>query len=190
MRARFVSLFFCIYPKTPFSIFTSHKRSQILRKYLCIHSSNWGWTERINYNPYQNIQYMFWKIIIPKTATKYYKSSTMANEIVRAHKLGKKRKQPESTADSSNTPSTTSNFNELIKKTMISQVKNHWMQRQIILQPPLYTINLLVLFKLHLYLLHTKNTTITNISVDDDAQSFEAPENTITVSLHQVPRFC
>ena len=44
---------------------------------------------------------------------KYYNSSTITNRIGRAHKPGKQnRQQPDSTADSSNIPSTTSSCKE------------------------------------------------------------------------------
>ena len=44
---------------------------------------------------------MFLNLIISKSATKYHNSSTMANGIGRAQKLGKQnRKRPEITTDS------------------------------------------------------------------------------------------
>ena len=40
----------------------------------------------------------------------------------------------------------------------------------------MYTINLQIIFKLHLHLSHTKNVTIKNTSADDISQSFETPQ--------------
>ena len=50
----------------------------------------------------------------------------MANGIDQAHKLGKQNMQQRgSTTDSSNAPSTKSNCNEKLMKTMISRLNNY-----------------------------------------------------------------
>ena len=52
-------LVFFILPKTPFSIFTSQKRSQISREYICRPLSIGVWIEKINTDIHGNIQHNF-----------------------------------------------------------------------------------------------------------------------------------
>ena len=67
---------------------------------------------------------MFLNLIIQKSATKYHYSSTMANKIGQAHKLGKtNRKQNDSTNDPSNITSSTSNSNEKFNQNMYITIK-------------------------------------------------------------------
>ena len=60
---------------------------------------------------------MFLNLIISKSAAKYHNSSTMANGIVRAHKLGKQnKKRPVSTTDPSNESSANSKHHEMLNE--------------------------------------------------------------------------
>ena len=75
---------------------------------------------------------MLLNLIFLESVTKYPNSSTMSNIIGQAHKLGyKNRKQPGRTTDPSNSPSITSNIHESWIKTLISQVMNYSMNRNI-----------------------------------------------------------
>ena len=103
MHDHFVSSVFCICPKTPLSIFTSQKISQISRDFICSPLSNRVWTEEISSDIHQNIQNYYFNthnfdffqknIIISKSATIYHCSSTMAHGIGQDHKPEKKNKK-------------------------------------------------------------------------------------------------
>ena len=130
-----MSSIFCICPKPPSYIFTSQKSSQILRGSRCIPLSNRGQIKNIYLISIEifNIifltsQFRFFQqnLIIPKSATIYHCSPTMAYGIVWAHKLvNQNRKWLDNTTDPSSAPSTPSySYNKLNEYTDITSKKN------------------------------------------------------------------
>ena len=138
MRACFVSGVFCLSPKSPLYFFTSQKRSQISRKYLCRPLSDRGWldffdiyqknkfwhqSKYIYFKPH-NFEIFQQNLITLKSATIYHCSSTMAYGIGWAQQLKKNRKRLDNTTDISPEPSTPSySYDKLNENTDITSLK-------------------------------------------------------------------